>query len=152
MYVTISFGVVVDDIVAFQRDLVRLGDESAAMRQEGLGMLPAFNETVLAQVNKIYKHKPLKALNAQAWPGVICQPFVFGNGDVDWDGAEGLKGKLHTLLRHQKGTSLYVTRIARIYDGQFLFLLKPDRLRYWLRSIALRDADEMLSDFRAQGF
>jgi hypothetical protein len=32
------------------------------------------------------------------------------------------------------------------------FLLKPDRFRYWLRSIALRDADETLADLRAQGF
>jgi hypothetical protein len=144
--------IVVDDIVAYQRDLVRLGDDSAAMKDDGGHMLPSFNKTLLAQVNQIYKHKPLKALTAQTWPGVICQPFVFGNGDVDWDGAEGLKGKLNTLLRQQKGSSLYVTRIARIYDGQFLFLLKPDRLRYWLQSIALRDADEMLSDFRAQGF
>jgi hypothetical protein len=30
-------------------------------------------------------------------------------------------------------------------------MLKPDRLRYWLRSMALRDADETLSDLRAQG-
>jgi hypothetical protein len=33
-----------------------------------------------------------------------------------------------------------------------MFLLKPDRLRYWLRSVALRDADETLADLRAQGF
>jgi hypothetical protein len=46
-----------------------------------------------------------------------------------------------------------MTRIARIYDGKWAFyLLKPDRLRYWLPSIALRDADEILSDLRKQGF
>jgi len=27
-------------------------------------------------------------------------------------------------------------------------MLKPDRLRYWLRSVALRDADETLADLR----
>ena len=59
---------------------------------------------------------------------------------------------LDKLLHEQRGTTLYVTRIARIYDGNFVFLLKPDRLRYWLRSVALRDADETLSDLRAQGF
>jgi hypothetical protein len=71
---------------------------------------------------------------------------------VDWSGDDGLKGKLDILLHEQKGTTLHVTRIARIYDGNFVFLLKPDRLRYWLRSVALRDADETLSDLRAQGF
>jgi hypothetical protein len=33
-----------------------------------------------------------------------------------------------------------------------VFLIKPDRLRYWLRSIALRDADESLADLRRMGF
>ena len=47
---------------------------------------------------------------------------------------------------------LDVTRVARIHDGSWIFLLKPDRLRYWLRSIALRDADEVLADLRDQGY
>jgi len=71
---------------------------------------------------------------------------------VDWNGADELKGKLDKLLHERQGTSLYVTRIARIYDGGFVFLLKPDRLRYWFRSVALRDADEVVADLRTQGF
>jgi hypothetical protein len=86
------------------------------------------------------------------WPGVICQPFVFGKGKVDWKGAEELKGKLDKLLREQRGSGLTITRIARIYDGPCIYLLKPDRLRYWLRSVALRDADETLADLWEQGF
>ena len=94
----------------------------------------------------------MRPLESQSWSGVICQPFVFGKGKVDWSGAEELKGKLEAILHEQRGDALQITRICRIYDGNFVFLLKPDRLRYWLRSVALRDADEMLSDLRAQGF
>ena len=83
---------------------------------------------------------------------IICQPFVFGEGGVDWEGADSLKDKLDVLIHQQLGTSLNVTRIARVYDDSFLFLIKPDRLRYWLGSIALRDADELLADLRSQGF
>ncbi|HYN95984.1 MAG TPA: hypothetical protein VES42_19230, partial [Pilimelia sp.] len=63
-----------------------------------------------------------------------------------------LKGKLDDLLQYQRGSVLAVTRIARIYDRNFIFMLKPDRLRYWLRSTALRDSDDTLADLRAQGF
>ncbi len=77
---------------------------------------------------------------------------MFGNGKVDWNDAEALKGKLGALLHERQGGVLQVTRIARIYDGNFIFLLKPDRLRFWMRSVALRDADETLADLRAQGF
>ena len=142
----------VDDIVDYSRDLIRLGEDSAALTTDGRAALPDFAAVFTRQINGVYKKKPLQSLQPQIWPGVICQPFVFGKGKVDWSGAEELEGKLNALLHEQQGTTLHVTRIARIYDGSFVFLLKPDRLRYWLRSVALRDADETLSDLRAQGF
>jgi len=141
-----------DDIADYYCDLIRLGEDSAAMVQYGHGALSDFNKVFVRQINAIYKKNPLQPLPSQRWPGVICQAFAFGNGKVDWGGADELKGKLDTLLHEQKGTALHVTRIARIYDRNSIFLLKPDRLRYWLRSVALRDADETLSDLRAQGF
>jgi hypothetical protein len=144
--------ILVDDIVDYYRDLIRLGEDSMAMLQRGQGALSDFTSVFVRQINAIYKKNPLKPLPTQTLPGVICQAYVFGNGKVDWSGADELKGKLDALLNEQKGTALHVTRIARIYDRNFIFLLKPDRLRYWLRSVALRDADETLSDLRAQGF
>jgi hypothetical protein len=144
--------ILVDDIVDYYRDLIRLGEDSEAMRDGGHAVLSDFNSVFIRQINSIYEENPLRSLTPQTWPGVICQPFVFGNGKVDWNGADELRGKLDAVLREKKGTTLHVTRIARIYDGNYIFLLKPDRLRYWLRSVALRDADETLADLRAQGF
>jgi hypothetical protein len=142
----------VDDIVEYYRDLIRLGEDSAAMKESGHTALPDFARVFTQQINAIYKKNPLHTLEHRTWPGVICQPFVFGKGKVDWSGTDQLRDKLDNLLQEQQGTTLQVTRIARIYDGNFVFLLKPDRLRYWLRSVALRDADEALADLRAQGF
>jgi hypothetical protein len=144
--------ILVDDIVDRYRDLIRLGEDSAAMKESGQSICSDFSDVFVRQINAIYKKKPLHVLQPQTWPGVICQPFVFGKGKIDWSGADELKGKLNTLLHERQGTTLLVTRIARIYDDRFIFLLKPERLRYWLRSVALRDADETLSDLRAQGF
>lgn len=144
--------IIVDDIVDYYRDFIRLGEDSAVVKEPGHQALPAFTDVFTRQINTVYKRKPLQALEPQAWSGVICQPFVFGRGRVDWGGAGELEGKLDALLHERHGTTLLVTRIARIYDGAFVFLLKPDRLRYWLRSVALRDADETLADLRAQGF
>lgn len=144
--------ILVDDIVDYYRDFVRLGEESKAMRECGLSGVAFFNNVFVRQVNAVYKKKPLQVLEPQSWPGVICQPFAFGKGKVDWSDAEALRGKLDALLHERQGEALQVTRIARIYDGNFIFLLKPDRLRFWMRSVALRDADETLADLRAQGF
>jgi len=144
--------ILVDDIVDYYRDLIRLGEGASAMRDSGQDALPTFTDVFVEQINATYKKNPIRALEPQRWPGIICQPFVFGNGMVDWSGTEELKEKINALLLKQEGSTLWVTRIARIYQGSFIFLLKPDRLRYWLRSVALRDADETLSDLRLQGF
>jgi N-6 DNA Methylase len=144
--------IVAEDVVVYYRDFVRLGNESALAQTDGGHALPNYTTLFCSQINGIYRNNPLVALESQRWPGVICQPLAFGGGEVDWSGAEGLRGKLDGLLRHQRGSSLAITRVARIYDGRFIFLLKPDRLRYWLRSTALRDGDDTLADLRAQGF
>lgn len=144
--------IIVADIVKYYRDLIRLGEDSAAMREPGVPALPSFNDVFTARINGVYRNNELRPLDAYVWPGVICQPYVFGEGKVDWTGADALKGRLDALLREKRGGGLHVTRIARIYDGACIYLLKPDRLRYWLRSIALRDADETLADLAAQGF
>jgi hypothetical protein len=144
--------ILVDDVVDFYGEMIRLGEDSKAMKESVDGDLTAYSKVFLQQINAIYKSKPLKALEPYTWPGIVCHAFAFGNSTVDWSGADGLKGKLDTLLHEQRGVSLHVTRIARIYDGNFIFLLKPNRVRYWQRSIALRDADETISDLRGQGF
>ena len=49
---------------------------------------------------------------------------------------------------------IFYKRVARIYDTMLIcgrqvptvFLVKPDQVRYWTRSMALRDADEIAGD------
>jgi hypothetical protein len=144
--------IIAADIVDYYRDLIRLGEESDAMKKSGLIAMPAFNDVFTERINGVYKRTKLRALEPQVWPGVICQPYVFGRGEVDWSGADELQGKLDALVQEKCGGGLNVTRIARLYDGACIYLLKPNRLRYWLRSIALRDADETLADLWQQGF
>lgn len=142
---------VAKDLVDRWVDFVRLGSGSALANSGGSGALEEFARIVCAQVGAVYRSTPLRPAGHALLSGTICQAFVFGDGEVDWSGTEGLRGRLDALLTEHRGTSLSVTRIARVYDGAFVFLLKPDRLRYWLPSVALRDADDVLSDMRAQG-
>lgn len=142
--------VLVKDIVEHYRDLIRLGQDAKAMKEGAKSALSEFCGVFTRQINGIYKN--LRVETPYFFPGCICLPFVFGNGTIDWSGADALRDKLDNLLREKRGSSLSVTRIARIYDGSSIFLLKPDRLRYWLPSVALKDADDTLADLRMQGF
>ena len=141
--------IIADDIVDYYRDFVRLGEKSAMLGACDDAALTRFCEVYVRQVKAVYRG--LRALPAYRWPGAICQPFVFGAGEVDWSGAQALQDRLARLLADRRGEALHVHRVARIFDGAFVFLLKPDRLRYWLRSAALRDADETLAELHGQG-
>ncbi|KAA5599251.1 N-6 DNA methylase [Blastochloris sulfoviridis] len=144
--------IIAQDIVDYQREFIRRGTGSALMRVAPKEALGAFDKTFTAQINAVYARKPLRALDRYHWAGAICGAYVFGDGVVDWSDAEELRAKLNALLHERRGSSLTITRITRLYDQGFVFLLKPDRHRFWTRSIALRDADDVLTDLRAQGF
>ena len=144
--------ILAEDVVYFFREFIRKGSDAAVLRKGAASELKRFNDVFVAQVNTVYPDTSIAPLEAYHWPGIICQPFAFGDGRVEWAGAEELRHRLDSLLREDRGKSLTVTRIARIYDGNFVFLLKPDGLRYWLRSTALRDADDVRADLRLQGF
>ena len=141
-----------EDVVVFIRDFVRRGSDSALMRPCDSEALRLFADVFVLQLSTVYPDVPPRPLEPYHWPGIICQPFAFGGGEIDWAGADQLRHRLESLLQNGNESSLAVTRIARIYDRNFVFLLKPDRFRFWLRSIALRDADDVRADLRSQGF
>lgn len=142
--------IILNDAFDFYRDYQRLGDDAAMMRPATPGNHQEFARIYTRQINTV--HKKLRPLPTKSWAGICCQPFVFGMAEPDWKDTESLTDKLTALLRSKKSATLTTVRILRIFDGPFVFLIKPDRLRYWLRSIALRDADESLADLRRMGF
>jgi hypothetical protein len=144
--------IIVEDITDFQRDFIRLGGESKVMQPVPDEALAKFDGVLTAQINAIYSRRPLHALGAYRWPGVVCTAFAFGDGIVEWSNADELQGRLDALLQQRRSSSLTVTRVMRLYDEGFIFLLKPAVHRFWTRSVALRDADEILADLRSQGF
>lgn len=144
--------IVAEDIVEYQRDFIRLGTNAKVMQKVPDAALTGFDEVLTAQINQAYGRKPLRPLSDYHWAGAVCKAYAFGNGAVNWSGAEELRERLDALLRERRRSGLTITRIVRLYDKEFLFLLKPDRHRFWTRSIALRDADDVLADLRAQGF
>lgn len=71
------------------------------------------------------------------------QPADFGDTD-------SLVEHLDGLLVKEMGKSLRCMRIVRHFHGKSLYILKPKPRRYWLKSAAIRDADEMFSWWAAQ--
>ena len=47
--------ILIDDIVGYSRDLIRLGEDSAAMKESGHAALPDFTGVFTRQINVVYK-------------------------------------------------------------------------------------------------
>jgi hypothetical protein len=142
--------IVLDDIALYYREFMRHGFASPAGKPPT--GIDAFRSLLCSQISAVYRDNQLAPLASQTWPGMRCELFAFGKANVDLGGMSDLKEHVEALLHEKRGTSLAMTRIARIYDRKFVYLIKPDRERYWLKSIALRDADDLLFDLRSQGF
>ena len=132
-----------------------------ALHQKVLkNQLIEFGEVFCKVLSSIY------AKNGKSWQaGKIYQnhsftiyQFGFGkNGVLKIDFHEFLDDEMKQIVENEfsnKGANY--KRVVRIYkhiDGfDCIYLVKPHALRYWLKSIALRDADETFIDFKREGY
>jgi hypothetical protein len=93
---------------------------------------------------------PLSPNPQQFSNGLTCQPFYFGeHPNLVWREEQNNEDELRKLIyEEKKHASLRTIRVLRFYSENVILLVKPDRLRYWIRSTAIRDADETLVDLR----
>ena len=76
----------------------------------------------------------------------------FGNSpELEWID-KNAEPELTKLIYYEKHARLRTVRVVRFYDKNVILIVKSDRLRYWIRSTAIRDADETLKDLYQQGY
>ena len=58
---------------------------------------------------------------------------------------------IESLIVNQYGKNTLVNKVLRIYSPNKITLIKPKKLRFWLKSIALQDSDEIFDDIIENG-
>ena len=84
-----------------------------------------------------------------------CSIFKFSeekNKPIANKSSDEFEKHIAQLVYNNIGTSYRINRVVKIYDEDYIYLLKPKELRYWLKSIALRDADETIIDLYKAGY
>lgn len=138
------------DLVDYMADYVRLGQNSELLKTQVRS--PAFqrySEILCTLLGSVYGN--IRTSRSGIFGGLAYQAFCFGdNAKLDWpeDWAETLQG----VIFAKYGDALRTVRILRFYEGNTIIMVKPDRLRYWIPSAAIRDADETLVDLQGQGY
>lgn len=139
-----------EDLVEYTAEMVRVGQNSRLLSKRAeVNALTSYAKMFCSLLSDIYENlRPAKTVHLF---GLVCQAFCFGKApEIDWVG--DWTKELDALVHIQHGDAVRTTRLLRLYEHNVIFLIKPDLLRYWTRSAAIRDADETLVDLRKQGY
>lgn len=143
--------VLADDTLEYFAFYVRLGQKSALLTEKAdANALRDYASLYCRLLGTLYTN--LQASDPIFLDGLTCQPFFFGDEPaLKWLGAN-CEEQLTDLVFEQTLPSLRTVRVVRFYHDNVVFVIKPDRLRYWIRSTAIRDADDTFTELRQQGY
>jgi hypothetical protein len=154
--------IICDDILNYGIEQLSQG-ENAKVNCEDANKrtITEFAKTFCTSLNSIYKEKgkefyPLEYIESISF---ICLPIAYGDPNKSKNILEKQKrkieaGDLSSLIDNpqKKGNILYKRIIKLHYRKDMVFLIKPKILRYWLKSIALRDANDVFTDLVSSGY
>jgi hypothetical protein len=143
--------ILVDDVLDYMLDFRRNGEKSVGEKSVDDHQLHQFSEIYCRVLNSVYKEfQPYKPLKTDSF---ICFPFYYKDKPQIRTGSMyELEADLYELIQNNTRTNSRIVRMLRVYENNTIYLIKPKQTRYWLRSVAIRDADDTFADLVVQGY
>lgn len=143
--------IVEDDTLNYFAQFVRQGQNSALLKQAASKEhLDLYSETFCKLLGSVYEN--IASDDPIYLEGLICQPFYFGERPEQKSLGKITGNNLRKLIFHKHHESLRTVRMLRVYSDNMMLIVKPDRLRFWIPSTAIRDADETIVALVDQGY
>ncbi len=101
------------------------------------------NENKEQKLTAIYEGSTFFALEFEFTDRQISKPKVIDKKDAD--------KQIKDLIESQHGRNTLINKVLKIYSRNKITLIKPKKLRFWLKSIALQDSDETFDDIIENG-
>lgn len=136
-----------DDINNFMAEYVRVGQDSKLLKNiPSKNDIQNYSQAFLRQMNNIYP-KMIDCRNIHNENFRLIVFSFYGDMDIlpELDNAVVLDN-LSMLIPKDKSEYLRTQRVVRILTGDSIIIVKPNKLRYWIQSTAIRDADDMIMD------
>lgn len=143
--------ILVDDVLDYMPDFRNNGENSELMQPVNPNQLSMFGKTYCKVLNTVYeKFKPFEPIVTDNF---VCYPIYYGDeSQLETGDFDQFENYLNRLANKKSNKHIRITRVIRIYDRNVIYLVKPKPLRYWMRSVAVRDADETFEDLVKQGY
>lgn len=152
---------VLDYYIHLGKQITKASNGSALHYSVDEPQLKAYGKILCSELNDIY------AKSGNSWqsgkiysmPSYTVYQIGFGaDGELKQEFVKDqLDDSVQRLINNDTANrGAAYKRIVRLYDHvdgfDCVYFIKPNALRYWLKSIALRDADETFLDFKAEGY
>ena len=113
--------------------------------------LQEFGEIYSKALNAIYQDGRKKYSLSNVYIGPTSFICVFSYSDKDRDARLCNTSTDLEMLLEYVGEDYIIKRVVRAYTADSIVMIKPRQRRYWLKSMALRDADETFNDIMSKG-
>jgi len=147
--------IIKDDVLNYKLEELTKGEKAKINTQLVSDFdLQQFGEVFCNSLNPIYKNdeKSFRPLTPIQTLSYTCFPFVYGDDEFNPIISTKIQdGDLSELMENQQ-EAVHYRRVLRLYQKDIVFLVKPNTLKYWLKSIALRDAGDVMNDFINSGY
>lgn len=146
-----------DDALNYVLDQISKGENSKVNNNVTEQQLLQFGDVFMKALNSVYtddqkKFKISTIIDAQTFFATVFQYTARDIGKPIVKNSPQSESAISRLVTKQTGKNLRINRVLKIYEKDKIYLIKPKQLRYWLKSIALRDADETLNDLQNAGY
>jgi len=145
--------ILVDDVLKYQ-----LYGDNELLIPATESQLKTFSKTFCQTLNSIYQtsdkaFRPVKMLDAGNYYAIHFE-YTKENYKGELEQTNDLEKYIKQCIPTQKSNkkNLHIQRVLKVYSRDTIILTKPKNLRYWIQSIAIRDADETFSDYVKAGF
>lgn len=146
-----------DDILNYRLEHLNKGEAARINNDAERKNLSDFSNTFCKALNSVYAEKSKKfqlhsilesktffSLSFHYSSKVINEPSYFNS--------QRKEDSVASLVHRETGKNLRINRVIKVYERDKVHLIKPKQQYYWLKSIALRDADEIFDDLLKAGY
>ena len=146
-----------NDIFSYILDLKTRGEKSKALARTDDDDIASYASCFCTILNKLYASGQKQFHLAEKIPlddNFFMIIFKYSSDSiVNTLNRNLIKSELSSMMTFRDDNQSYVVRrIVRYYKDDTIVFIKPNEKRFWLRSIAIRDADDSIDYFIDGGF
>lgn len=141
---------IIDDVIVYNQDSIRTGINSKSQKKIKQSFLISFADSFSSVLNSIYEKDGKRFILSEAQISSNYVKVVIRYSDLQ-DFTPIIETidediSITELLKGINTETLQIKRIIRIYRENEIIFIKPNQIKYWLNTIAYRDADKTFAD------